>query len=202
MARRRCRIERAPSRRSRGPVFKRSKLRCSGHREMSRLRALLRCRETAIMRWIVRTFGISRSMSEIWETKYGLRRVRHDPPTLDEAIAAAQGLSDELDEQVEIAAGLMALPVDVVRAEILKAAKPAKSAGACRHDAEPGRRDAHRHCRAQASRRVRTTASDFIARSKSLCSGESDAHAGTNSIGMPAARSAARSMPDAIRRVR
>lgn len=67
-------------------------------------------------------------MSEIWETKYGLRRVRHDPPTLEEAIAAAQGLSDELDEQIEIAAGLMALPADVVRAEVLKAAKPVKSA--------------------------------------------------------------------------
>ncbi|MEW6438986.1 MAG: hypothetical protein AB1508_17650 [Pseudomonadota bacterium] len=67
-------------------------------------------------------------MSETWETKYGLRRVRQDPPTLDEAIAAAQGLSDELDEQIEIAAGFMALPVDVVRAEVLKAAKPVKAA--------------------------------------------------------------------------
>lgn len=67
-------------------------------------------------------------MSEIWETKYGSRRVRHDPPTLEEAIAAAQGLSDELDEQIEIAAGLMALPLEAVRAEVLKAAKPVKLA--------------------------------------------------------------------------
>jgi 2-phospho-L-lactate guanylyltransferase (CobY/MobA/RfbA family) len=67
-------------------------------------------------------------MSEIWETKYGSRRVRHDPPTLEEAVAAAQGLSDEIDEQIEIAAGLMALPVEAVRAEVLKASKPAKLA--------------------------------------------------------------------------
>jgi 2-phospho-L-lactate guanylyltransferase (CobY/MobA/RfbA family) len=96
-------------------------------------------------------------MSEIWETKYGLRRVRHDPPTLDEAIAAAQGLSDELDEQVEIAAGLMALPVDVVRAEILKAAKPAKSAA--RVVMTPSREGATRTVivERKPSRRVRTT---------------------------------------------
>jgi 2-phospho-L-lactate guanylyltransferase (CobY/MobA/RfbA family) len=67
-------------------------------------------------------------MTEIWETKYGSRRVRRDPPTLKEAIAAAQGLSDELDEQIEIAAGFMALPIDVVRDEVLKAAKPANAA--------------------------------------------------------------------------
>jgi hypothetical protein len=67
-------------------------------------------------------------MTEIWETKYGSRRVRRDPPTLEEAIAAAQGLSDELDEQIEIAAGFMALPVDIVRAEVLKSAKPTNTA--------------------------------------------------------------------------
>jgi 2-phospho-L-lactate guanylyltransferase (CobY/MobA/RfbA family) len=67
-------------------------------------------------------------MSETWETKYGSRRVRRDPPTLEEAIAAAQGLSDELNEQIEIAAGLMALPVEAVRAEVLKTAKPVKPA--------------------------------------------------------------------------
>ncbi len=57
-----------------------------------------------------------------WNTKYGTRRVREDAPTLDEAIAAAQGLSDELDEQVEIAASLMGLPHDEVRVELLKKA--------------------------------------------------------------------------------
>ncbi|REF86502.1 hypothetical protein DES32_2556 [Methylovirgula ligni] len=69
-----------------------------------------------------------KSMTQTWETKFGLRRVRHDPPTLEEAIAAAQGLSDEIEEQIEIAAGFMSMPADVVRAEVLKAAKPAKPA--------------------------------------------------------------------------
>jgi hypothetical protein len=59
-------------------------------------------------------------MADSWETKYGSRRVRRDPPTLEEAIVAAQGLSDRLDEQIEIAAGFMDLPVEAVRAEVLK----------------------------------------------------------------------------------
>ncbi len=65
-------------------------------------------------------------MSEVWSTKYGLRRVRFDPPTLKEAIAAARGLTDELQLQTEIAASLMDLPVGAVRAELLKTA-PARS---------------------------------------------------------------------------
>jgi hypothetical protein len=73
-------------------------------------------------------FGMLEDMSETWETKYGSRRVRHDPPTLEEAMVAAQGLSDELDEQIEIAAGLMALPVEIVRVEVLKTSKPVKPA--------------------------------------------------------------------------
>jgi 2-phospho-L-lactate guanylyltransferase (CobY/MobA/RfbA family) len=67
-------------------------------------------------------------MSEIWATKYGSRRVRRDPPTLEEAMVAAQGLSDELDEQIEIAAGFMDLPIDAVRTEVLKAPKIARPA--------------------------------------------------------------------------
>lgn len=59
-------------------------------------------------------------MSTTWNTKYGSRRVRHDPPTLNEAIAAAQGLTDQLSEQVEIAAALIGVPPETVRAEILK----------------------------------------------------------------------------------
>ena len=34
-------------------------------------------------------------------------RVRHDPPTLEEAIFAAQGLTDEVEHQIDIAAELM-----------------------------------------------------------------------------------------------
>ena len=65
-------------------------------------------------------------MSEVWKTKYGPRRVRHDPPTLAEAIAAARGLTDDVQEQIEIAASLMDLPPDQVRPEVLKAASPRK----------------------------------------------------------------------------
>ena len=49
-------------------------------------------------------------------------RVRKEPPTLKEAIAAAQGLTNELGEQqVEIAAGLMGLTADEVRPSVLAA---------------------------------------------------------------------------------
>lgn len=59
-------------------------------------------------------------MSEVWKTKYGPRRVRRDPPTLQEAIAAARGLTDDIQQQVEIAASLMEVPEEQVKAEILK----------------------------------------------------------------------------------
>ncbi len=61
-------------------------------------------------------------MSVSWKTKYGPRRVRHDPPTLQEAIAAAKGLTDSLQAQAEIAASLMGLPVDSVKPEVMKVA--------------------------------------------------------------------------------
>jgi protein involved in polysaccharide export with SLBB domain len=59
-------------------------------------------------------------MSEVWKTKYGPRRVRKDPPTLQEAIAAARGLTDDIQEQVEIAASLMEVPQEQVKAELLR----------------------------------------------------------------------------------
>jgi hypothetical protein len=71
---------------------------------------------------------MSKSNTKAWNTKYGPRRVRNDAPTLQEAIAAAQGLSDALDEQADIAAALIGLPRDQVRAELLKAALPRKAA--------------------------------------------------------------------------
>ncbi len=61
-------------------------------------------------------------MSEIWTTKYGRRRVRHDPPGLAEALAAAQGLTDNAEEQAELAASLMGVPVTDVEAEMRKLA--------------------------------------------------------------------------------
>jgi hypothetical protein len=59
-------------------------------------------------------------MSEDWNTKYGPRRVRRDPPTLEEAIFAAAGITEDLDAQAEIAAALMGMPLDVVQAEVKK----------------------------------------------------------------------------------
>ncbi|HTO61523.1 MAG TPA: hypothetical protein VMM15_09725 [Bradyrhizobium sp.] len=59
-------------------------------------------------------------MSADWNTKYGPRRVRHDPPTLDEAIFAAVGITDDQEAQAEIAAALMGMPLDAVRTEVKK----------------------------------------------------------------------------------
>ena len=65
-------------------------------------------------------------MSEVWTTKFGPRRVRHDPPVLGEAIAAAQGLTDDPAEQAEIAAALMGVPVEEVQVELKKASSRRK----------------------------------------------------------------------------
>ena len=59
-------------------------------------------------------------MSEDWNTKYGPRRVRRDPPTLEEAIFAAAGITDDHDAQAEIAASLIGLPLETVLAEVKK----------------------------------------------------------------------------------
>jgi hypothetical protein len=59
-------------------------------------------------------------MSEIWETKDGLRRVRRDPPTMEEAVQAAQDLSDELAAQIEIVASLMEVSADEARGAVLR----------------------------------------------------------------------------------
>ena len=61
-------------------------------------------------------------MSEVWNTKYGKRRVRKEPPTLEDAIFAAQGLSDDLAAQVEIASSLIDLPRETVKAALVKRA--------------------------------------------------------------------------------
>jgi hypothetical protein len=64
-------------------------------------------------------------MSEDWNTKYGLRRVRRDPPTLDEAIFAAMGITEDAEAQAEIAAALMGLPIEAVQGEVKKAGRAA-----------------------------------------------------------------------------
>ena len=65
---------------------------------------------------------MSKNNGKTWNTKYGRRRVRNDAPTLEEAIAAAQGLSDDLEAQIEIATSLIGSPRDEVRAALLKTA--------------------------------------------------------------------------------
>lgn len=61
--------------------------------------------------------------NEIWETKDGRRRVRRDPPTIEEAVLAAQGLTDEIGAQAEIVASLMQTSVDEARGAVLRLAQ-------------------------------------------------------------------------------
>ncbi|MFK4687054.1 putative metal-dependent RNase [Bradyrhizobium diazoefficiens] len=68
-------------------------------------------------------------MSGDWNTKYGTRRVRHDPPTLEEAIFAAIGITDDVEAQAEIASALMGLPYDDVLAEVKKTARVSARTG-------------------------------------------------------------------------
>ncbi len=64
-------------------------------------------------------------MSEDWNTKYGPRRVRRDPPTLEEAIFAASGITDDVQAQAEIASALMGMPLEQVLPEVKKASRVA-----------------------------------------------------------------------------
>jgi hypothetical protein len=59
-------------------------------------------------------------MTEAWETKDGRRRVRRDPPTVEEAVVAAQGLTDNLKAQIEIVASLMEVPPEQARGVVLR----------------------------------------------------------------------------------
>ena len=65
---------------------------------------------------------MSRQSGPAWNTKYGARRVRHDPPTLAEAVAAATDLTDQLDQQIDIAASLMGISREQAMAEWPKTA--------------------------------------------------------------------------------
>jgi hypothetical protein len=63
-------------------------------------------------------------MDEVWETKDGLRRVRRDPPTIDDAVLAAQGLTEDLEGQIEIVVALMSVPAEAARRAVLKMRRP------------------------------------------------------------------------------
>src|SRR5690348_11504732 len=76
--------------------------------------------------------------NEIWETKDGRRRVRRDPPTIEEAVLAAQGLSDETGAQAEIVASLMHISADEARGAVLRLA-PRKSVDRITITARTGR---------------------------------------------------------------
>ena len=73
------------------------------------------------------TWNTKTTNTKTWNTKYGPRRVRRDPPTLEEAIFAARGLTDDVEAQVEIAASLMETEPEVVRAVLKKTPAPRKS---------------------------------------------------------------------------
>jgi hypothetical protein len=62
-------------------------------------------------------------VSEVWDTKDGRRRVRRDPPTVEDAVMAAQGLTDEPSEQIEIVVSLMQISAEEARGAVLRMAQ-------------------------------------------------------------------------------
>ena len=65
-------------------------------------------------------------MDTTWHTKWGARRVRKDPPTIEEALIAAESLTDNLAQRIEIAASLMGVPAEEVKALAAKQASLAR----------------------------------------------------------------------------
>src|SRR5258707_7077221 len=62
-----------------------------------------------------------------WKTKWGVRRVRRDTPTVEEALIAAESLAADPVQRAEIAATLMGVPVEEVR--VLAAKQAARTRG-------------------------------------------------------------------------
>jgi hypothetical protein len=62
------------------------------------------------------------AMSTTWNTKWGARRVRKDPPTIEEALIAAEALTADPGHRVEIAASLMGVSIEEVKALAAKQA--------------------------------------------------------------------------------
>ena len=58
---------------------------------------------------------MSTSENKSWSTKWGRRRIKVEPPTLDEAFFAAEAMTDDNQQRIEIAASLMGLSVEEVR---------------------------------------------------------------------------------------
>jgi hypothetical protein len=59
-------------------------------------------------------------VSDVWDTKDGRRRVRRDPPTIEDAVLAAQGLTEEVGEQAEIVASLMQVSPEEAKGAVLR----------------------------------------------------------------------------------
>jgi hypothetical protein len=59
-------------------------------------------------------------VTDVWDTKDGRRRVRRDPPTIEDAVLAAQGMADDVDGQVEIVMSLMQVSAEEARGAVLK----------------------------------------------------------------------------------
>ena len=69
--------------------------------------------------WFLKVvFEMAKNAPQVWQTKYGSRKVRVDLPTVSEAVFAAQGLTDDPAEQIEIATGLYGADVADVVAEM------------------------------------------------------------------------------------
>ena len=66
-------------------------------------------------------------------------RVRHDPPTLSEAVFAAQGLTDDPDHQADIAAELMGVDLEEARVAVSEALEAARREAEERDAAERAR---------------------------------------------------------------
>ncbi len=66
-------------------------------------------------------------MGATWKTKWGMRRVRKENPTVEEALIAAESLAADPAQRAEIAAALMGVPVEEVQA--LAAKQAAKTRG-------------------------------------------------------------------------
>jgi hypothetical protein len=65
-------------------------------------------------------------VQQSWQTKFGERRVRHEPPTIAEALEAAACISDDPEQQIGLAASLLGAEVEEVRAVAEKAAQRAQ----------------------------------------------------------------------------
>jgi hypothetical protein len=59
-------------------------------------------------------------MRDVWDTKDGRRRVRVDLPAIEDAVLAAQGLTDDVEEQIEIVVSLMPVSAQEARRAVLK----------------------------------------------------------------------------------